>query len=220
MRITVLYDNERLEKNLGTGWGFSALIDRDVLFDTGGDPSILLENMRSLDVDPQEIEFVVLSHGHGDHTGGLTGLVERNPDVSIYAPPRLPGRLRGNVPDETEVFDSDEPTAIRRGIETTGALGTTKEQGLVCSMEAGGILITGCAHPGLANLLGAASSLEGISGVIGGFHGFSELGRLENLDLIVPCHCTRRKEEIERRYPDKTVKCGAGLVIEDGKVNV
>lgn len=115
MKVTVLYDNARLEKDLKTGWGFSALIDQDVMFDTGGDYAALLENMRELNIDPKEIKSVVLSHGHGDHTGGLSGLVENNPEISIYAPSRrLANRLRSEFPDKTEVVGSDKPTAVRQ----------------------------------------------------------------------------------------------------------
>lgn len=80
-------------------------------------------------------------------------------------------------------------------------------------------MITGCAHPGLSDLLNAASSLGNINGAIGGFHDFSKLETLEELELVSPCHCTRRKEKIERKYPGKYVKCGVGLVIDYEKNN-
>lgn len=128
-------------------------------------------------------------------------------------------RLRETVPEETRLVESKEPTTVREGITTTGVLGlTTKEQGIVRLTETGAILITGCAHPGLSNLLAAASKLDSISEVMGGFHDFRNLVSLGNLNLISPCHCTQRKKEIEQRYPETHVGCGAGLVKEDGKV--
>jgi 7,8-dihydropterin-6-yl-methyl-4-(beta-D-ribofuranosyl)aminobenzene 5'-phosphate synthase len=69
MKITIVYDNEVLGKGLTAGWGFSCLIDNDVLFDTGGDGVALLNNMRELGIDSNGIKSVVLSHRHGNHTG-------------------------------------------------------------------------------------------------------------------------------------------------------
>lgn len=216
MRITVLYDNERVREDMNKGWGFSALIDDDVLFDTGGNGLSLVENIYNLDVNPRSINTVVFSHGHGDHTGGLTGLLEENKDITIYAPSQsLAERLRRSVPETVEVIASIEPTEIRRGIITTGGVGgRIREQGLVCDAEKGAFLVTGCAHPGLVNLLNEARKLEDLKGVIGGFHGFSKLEALKDLDFISPCHCTRKKKEIKERFPEKYVKCGAGLIVE------
>jgi len=50
--------------------------------------------------------------------------------------------------------------------------------------------------------------------VVGGFHDFNMLDILKSMDLIVPCHCTRRKREILRLYPDSSVECSAGCRIE------
>lgn len=62
--------------------GFSLLVTigkagrrHRILFDTGVSPDGLIENMRLLQVAPDEIEVVVLSHGHFDHTTGLDGFV-------------------------------------------------------------------------------------------------------------------------------------------------
>lgn len=75
MRITVVCDNETRKKGLRAGWGFSALIEsegaRPILFDTGADSPTLLHNMKELGIDPKNIGIIVISHAHGDHTGGL-----------------------------------------------------------------------------------------------------------------------------------------------------
>lgn len=48
-----------------------------ILFDAGLSPTALVRNAELLDVELDEIETIVLSHGHGDHTGGILGLMER-----------------------------------------------------------------------------------------------------------------------------------------------
>ena len=42
-----------------------------ILFDTGGDSATLLHNMKELNIDPKDLGIVVISHAHGDHTGGF-----------------------------------------------------------------------------------------------------------------------------------------------------
>lgn len=85
--ITILYDNYEHDKRLRMGFGFSCLVkleDKNILFDTGGDSPTLLNNMEKLKIDPKEIDIVVLSHIHGDHVGRLSGILETNPNVTIY----------------------------------------------------------------------------------------------------------------------------------------
>ena len=78
VRITIIYDNNPYDPRLRTAWGFGGLIetrDTTILFDTGGDGATLLGNMATLGIEPENIEVVVLSHIHGDHTGGLGSLL-------------------------------------------------------------------------------------------------------------------------------------------------
>lgn len=89
-RITVLVDNE-IQPRLGlmAEHGFSVLIERpDVrfLFDTGQGPA-LENNSRALGINLAPLDFVVLSHGHYDHTGGLATVVQKNPGLRIVAHP-------------------------------------------------------------------------------------------------------------------------------------
>ena len=58
------------------------------LFDTGQSGTVLLRNLKLLEVDPSSLEGVIISHGHYDHTGGLEALMEfLQPRTSLYASP-------------------------------------------------------------------------------------------------------------------------------------
>ena len=91
MKLTTVYDNEVYLEVSATGltseWGFSCLIEvsgERILFDTGGDGSILLRNMERLGIDPEDLTTIVLSHEHWDHTGGLSDLLMTNRDAEVY----------------------------------------------------------------------------------------------------------------------------------------
>jgi 7,8-dihydropterin-6-yl-methyl-4-(beta-D-ribofuranosyl)aminobenzene 5'-phosphate synthase len=87
LQITIL--STMLAEINGIGeWGFAALVEADgrrILFDTGRYPDTVLRNARDLGIDLSDVRDVVLSHNHGDHTGGLiplrTELSRRNPDA-------------------------------------------------------------------------------------------------------------------------------------------
>lgn len=76
LKVTILSTMLAERDELGE-WGFAALIevdDRRLLFDTGARPDTVLQNAASLGLDLSDIEDVVISHNHGDHTGGLARL--------------------------------------------------------------------------------------------------------------------------------------------------
>ncbi len=215
MKLRVVYDNEAKE-GLKSDWGFSCLIeseDRKLLFDTGASGKILAYNMQQLGLRKEDLEIIALSHEHWDHVGGLDAVL--HPGVAVYLPRSFSRRLKEEVAREADVFEVSEPRDIIPGVHTTGELGGgIREQSLVLDAEEGVVVLTGCAHPGLENILEAATVFGELYGVIGGFHGFDKLESLQGLELIIPCHCTVRKKEILEMYPEKTVRCGAGVEIE------
>ncbi|MFL5496110.1 MAG: MBL fold metallo-hydrolase [Gemmatimonadales bacterium] len=88
-RVTILYDAFGDHPGLVADWGFAALVEyggKRILFDTGNDGAIFERNIRALGVDLKHLDFVIVSHRHGDHTGGLAYLLRQNPGVTIYAP--------------------------------------------------------------------------------------------------------------------------------------
>ncbi len=91
--MTIVYDNYQSDPDLRTDWGFGCVVDgfaKTILFDTGTSGQILLSNMSKLQIDPQDIDVVVLSHIHGDHTGGLAAFLDQNAQVTVFAPQSFP----------------------------------------------------------------------------------------------------------------------------------
>ncbi|MCK4583544.1 MBL fold metallo-hydrolase [Candidatus Bathyarchaeota archaeon] len=215
MELRILYDNDA-KKGFKSGWGFSCLVGDRLLFDVGADLDTLFFNMRRASVKLDNINRVVLSHGHGDHVGGIRILTMLG-DVELFIPKSFSGRYKKRLTSYSNVTlkEVNEAEEISEGLFTTGELGGfTKEQSLIVKTDNGLTVITGCSHPGLANIMKAASRFGDIYGVVGGFHGFSKLEALEGIGLIVPCHCTVRKKEILALYPKTSMKCSAGCRIE------
>jgi len=199
VKITILYDNNA-NPGLKSGWGFSCLVDsgQKILFDTGDSGEKLMYNFEKLNIDPKSVDKVVLSHNHWDHVDGLQGFQKLNHKAEVIYPKAF-----------------SQLTEISTGIYSTGALGMfPKEQALVAGTEKGNIVVTGCAHPGLERILKTAKQLGAIYGVLGGFHGFSKLEELEDIQLIGPCHCTQYTNQIKQRYPAQFREIKAGSVIE------
>jgi 7,8-dihydropterin-6-yl-methyl-4-(beta-D-ribofuranosyl)aminobenzene 5'-phosphate synthase len=211
-KLTVVYDNEVRKRGLKSGWGFSALIETEhaspILFDTGDDGSVLLYNMQQLGIDTGRIGTIVISHGHGDHTGGLQSILEVNGDAEIYAPSSLWRSLPGR-----KVTLVRHPVQISEYVFSTGELKGV-EQSLVLRTNKGIVVLTGCSHPGVSEILRVASRFGKISGIIGGLHGFRYFDQLRGLSLICPCHCTQYKSEILSLFPESYQECGAGLELE------
>jgi 7,8-dihydropterin-6-yl-methyl-4-(beta-D-ribofuranosyl)aminobenzene 5'-phosphate synthase len=212
IKLTIVYDNEVRKRGLKSAWGFSALVEighaSPILFDTGGDGSILLHNMQELGIDAREIRTIVISHAHGDHTGGLRSILEINGNAEIYVPSSvwedLPGRKVTAVRGPIQICDGVFSTGELKGIE----------QSLVLRTNEGIVVLTGCSHPGVNEILRAASKFGKISGIIGGLHGFHDFDSLRYLSLICPCHCTQYKSEILSLFPDSCKECGAGVTLE------
>jgi 7,8-dihydropterin-6-yl-methyl-4-(beta-D-ribofuranosyl)aminobenzene 5'-phosphate synthase len=85
-QITVLYDAFGKITAMKKDWGFAALVEiggRRILFDTGNNPDVFAQNVKAAGVDLGKLDFVVMSHRHGDHMGGMTYLLGKNPKVKI-----------------------------------------------------------------------------------------------------------------------------------------
>ena len=211
MKITLIYDNEVYKLGLQNDWGFSALIeieDRKILFDTGAKGSILINNMEKLNIEPESIDEVFISHSHWDHTGGLSQFLKMNKTAKIYIPNSFFFRAKNR-----EVIKVKKPIKIHENIFSTGTLKHI-EQSMVIKIDKGLVIIAGCSHPGVRNILDSASQFGKPYALIGGLHGFDQFDRLRNLAMICACHCTVYQPEIKSLYPEKWIEGGAGKVIE------
>jgi 7,8-dihydropterin-6-yl-methyl-4-(beta-D-ribofuranosyl)aminobenzene 5'-phosphate synthase len=128
-RITILYDAFGKDGAMKKDWGFSALVEvngKRILFDTGNNAEIFAYNVKVKGVDLTKLDFVVISHRHGDHVGGLNYLLSVNPKVKIYAPKEtfgvfgsaLPGtfyRRDEALPAEMRYYNGKPPETMRFG---------------------------------------------------------------------------------------------------------
>ncbi len=128
-QLTILYDAFGKASAMRKDWGYAALIEssgKRILFDTGNNPDILAQNVKDKGIDLSKLDFVVMSHRHGDHMGGLAYLLRVNPKVKIYAPKEgfgvygadLPStfyRKDPSLPPEQRYYDGAPPEVIRFG---------------------------------------------------------------------------------------------------------
>lgn len=215
MDVRIVYDNEA-KAGFRPDWGFAALIETaagTLLFDTGASADLLAYNLRRVGVSRDQIASIVLSHEHRDHSGGLTAVL--HPGAVVYVPHSCSRSVKAAIAREAKLVEIAAPDELLPGIRTTGELGSgIREQSLVLATRKGVVVVTGCAHPGLAKILAAAAGYGELYGVIGGFHGFAQLELLHAFELIAPCHCTAQKRAIHTRFPEQAIWCGAGTVIE------
>ncbi len=235
VRITIVYDNVVYDERLTGDWGFAAYIeygDRVVLFDTGADAAILMNNMGLLGVDVDAIDVIVLSHHHHDHTGGLLGLLqETGITPAVYMPASFSAAIRDPVAALTTVVDVTDPVEIVPGIFTTGELGSgIIEQALVVDTDQGNVVVAGCSHPGIAAMVRRAQEVtgEGTALALGGFHLLSTapdeiaslISELRDLGVqqVGPSHCTGEEAIVmfAEAYGDDYVESGVGRVIVVG----
>ena len=84
-KITTLVENAVYRRNLQAEHGLSLLIENNgykILFDTG-QSDLFIRNATLSDIEIAEVNFLILSHGHSDHTGGLRHFLSVNKKASV-----------------------------------------------------------------------------------------------------------------------------------------
>jgi 7,8-dihydropterin-6-yl-methyl-4-(beta-D-ribofuranosyl)aminobenzene 5'-phosphate synthase len=115
-RVTILYDSFGKSPAVTLDWGYAALVEssgKRILFDTGNNARIFERNVKALGVDLKNIDFVVISHRHADHTSGLNYLLSVNPKVKIYVPDEPWGLFARGVKNDFYRKDPDLPAEMR-----------------------------------------------------------------------------------------------------------
>ncbi|MDY0268109.1 MBL fold metallo-hydrolase [Trichloromonas sp.] len=235
IRFHVVFNNLPYKAGLRTSWGFACLIeglDKTVLFDTGGNGDILLANMQRLGLDAEAVDAVVLSHIHDDHVGGLDTFLAHNPDVTVYLPESFPVSFQREVMRLGAAVETvSGPRRLLDNIYSTGEMQMShgiEEQALIVDSPRGLVVITGCAHPNVADMAEQARTYLGknIYLLMGGFHlgGSSDaeihaiIKRLKALGVrkVAPSHCTGDNaiELFRKAWQDDFMEGGLGAVIE------
>jgi len=234
IKVTVVYDNRSLQKDLTPDWGFACVVDavgHCLLFDTGAKGQLLLDNLKKLGFDPATFEALVISHNHWDHTGGLESVLPLC-SARCYVPASAATELGARV---KEAGGTSIPVTGRAsiwpGVWLTGELGEgIKEQSLVLETGSGLVLMTGCAHPGVVNIARRVKEDFGRPPwlVMGGFHlghaSADEAGRiisaLKALGVAKagPSHCTGEQAiaQFRQSWPDGYEQIGCGRVLKLG----
>ena len=142
-KLTCLVDNTVGHgKRLWGEHGLAFLIETEagrVLFDAGQSGTVLLHNLKALEIQPETIDALAISHSHYDHTGGLSALLEQTrPGLPLYAHPDLFGErisrrggrtepiglpvTRSMLASRTSLHLDADPQEIQPGVWTTGEI--------------------------------------------------------------------------------------------------
>jgi len=233
LEMAIAYDNNPYDKNLRTDWGFSCFISglsKTLLFDTGKDSQILLSNTEKMEIDPISVEAIILSHEHKDHTGGLCAFLKEKPGIEVWVPYFFNSSFKEKLKkDGGCVVEVNGFRNICKGAYTTGVIqGWIKEQSLVLESPRGLVLMTGCAHPRIVNIIDRVRVLmdQDIHLAMGGFHlaGFPgrEIRQIiahfreAGVRKVGPCHCSgdEARKLFEMEYGRDFVQVGVGRRIQ------
>ncbi len=228
LSLTVLYENHPNPTlpNLATGHGFSAYIEMDekkILFDTGWDADKLLTNCAQLEVQLEDLDAIIISHAHWDHSGGLNAVLRQShnpaifiPDEYSHAQPKEYGEYL-NDPYIKRITDFQVLSTLSENIATTGCIkgnGPIGEQALLLRYGTGNetLLLVGCSHPGLPAFFNAGSDFGRITHVFGGIHGFNDLNFYRNTQLkaLYLGHCTQHYPSFSDQESMRTYRITVG----------
>jgi len=239
VRIKTAVDNNVWKEGLASSWGLSFYVEtftddkkHIVLMDTSGSFQIFFGNASKLGLSLSEVEAILISHWHGDHCGALSQVLSLlKPQTMVYVPSENSFGLReirgaGGIP-----WICHESIEFVDGMMSTGEVpGGLSEHSLLINVKNKGLVVlVGCSHPKIINILKRAQKVSGVDkiyAVIGGFH-ISSVGegmrvgeflRESDVKLVSPCHCTSNdaKHGIAKILGERCVKNGSGKIVSIG----
>ena len=231
VHVSIIYDNYQADQKLETDWGFACLVEyqgNQLLFDAGRNAELYKKNVKLLEIKPEAIPSLFISQEHGDHTAGISWITEVNPLVICYLPASYAEQLKasGTLPLNSKAVK--KPSHLYGPFYSTGDdFVDFREQGLVIKTENGGVLITGCGHPGAVPMVAVAEKELGIEihTVIGGLHLMRKSGEemdqlaasLKEMGVkqICPTHCTGDKSiaSLKASFGEGYISGGTGKEI-------
>jgi 7,8-dihydropterin-6-yl-methyl-4-(beta-D-ribofuranosyl)aminobenzene 5'-phosphate synthase len=234
MDITLIAEGSSRWQRFIKYWGISFIVG-DVLFDTFGRADIFRKNIKKHNIDLSKIKKAVISHDDWDHIAGLESFLVRKPDVPVYMCKNSAQSLKeiikknGNPLHEVSTFMEVSPNIFSLGQMRARTIhGLVYEQALAVKSDKGISVITGCAHPGIVNIVKLAISelKEAPYLICGGFHlkddpqdgiikTIGELNRL-GVKKVIPLHCTGKNAHRSFRsiYADNCIELAEGDRLE------
>lgn len=277
MKITVLVDNNTIiDRYFLAEPGIAFLVEtgeKKILFDTGYS-DIFIKNAEKMGFNLRQLNYIVLSHGHMDHTWGLDPLIRlyaeskieqrtiQNP-VLLAHPLALESKIvngrdeigsiiskekvshhfelkltkepiwltdnlvfLGEIP---RVFDFEAKTPIGTIVQADNTFPDylLDDTALVYKSAQGLVIIVGCAHAGICNIIEYAKRVcneERVADVIGGLHllnppGEQLAGVIKYFELLQPkevhaCHCTDLNSKLQLSKVVNLKEVGVGLSLE------
>lgn len=230
--VSIIYDNKISIPGLESGWGFACIIDfkgKRILFDTADDSDKLVSNLDSLRFPVSSIDYLVISHDHWDHTGGIETILSLNPGITIYYPATFPDDFQRSLSmKKITHVPVTQITEIIPGVTAGPLMFSNDPDEIPVSIrtDKGISIITGCAHPGILTIIERIRNYfnDRIYLVAGGFHLYFYGGAYEviesftqmNVQRAAPCHCTGDEaiELFAGKFGPGFIRIGAGTTID------
>ena len=270
MQIKILVDNNTIIDQYYVGEPAVSYLISDnktkILFDVGYS-DIFIKNAEKMNETLKDLNYIVLSHGHNDHTGGLPSLLKyfdckvTNPKIITHPNTFLykeeDGESIGITIDEKEINKKFATKLTKKPIwlsdniiflgeiersnnfENKTPIGKYKlnnslvddyindDSALVYKSSKGLVIITGCSHSGICNIIDYAIKVcqnDRIIDIVGGFHMLEpnetelketlEYFKKLNIKNVHPCHCTSLDFKIKLANLNPVKDVGVGLVLD------
>ena len=230
--VSVIYDNYIHVDGLQADWGFSIMVeglDKTILFDTGTKPDVFASNFKKMGLNASKVDYLVISHEHGDHTEGIPAFLEMKKDIPVLIPYSFSDKFKKEMTGlGLEPLLVKEPARICENLYTSGEFDfEIAEQALVLDTRIGLVVMTGCSHPGIVKMLNKIKSdfNKNIYMVFGGFHLLQKSDKEMNTIIsemkalgVVKCgatHCTGDKQiqMFKDSFGDNYFELGVGNTI-------